>query len=133
MWWTFLWWTFTHKFTYIFVAFCRDRCLHTFVKILSWRFLSNPILSQNLSSTPDSVFALVSLFRFWWVYDFKICFFFIFLFFLFIRWNIFPTLHLHYCVCLSFDESENLKWAKSFLEETRIAEWIRLLEFHFEV
>ena len=48
----FLCWTFSHKFTHNFVEFCRDRRLRAFVKILSWRLSSNPILSPNLSSTP---------------------------------------------------------------------------------
>ena len=49
----FLCWTFSHKFTHNFVEFCRDRRLRAFVKILSWRLSSNPILSPNLSSTPE--------------------------------------------------------------------------------
>ena len=51
----FLCWTFSHKFTHNFVEFCRDRRLRAFVKILSWRLSSNPILSPNLSSTPDQL------------------------------------------------------------------------------
>ena len=37
-------WIFFFKFTHFFVEFCRDRRLRTFVKILSWRLSSNPIL-----------------------------------------------------------------------------------------
>ena len=39
-------------FTHFLVEFCRDRRLRTFVKILSWRLSSNPILGRNLSNTP---------------------------------------------------------------------------------
>ena len=39
-------------FTHFLIEFCRDRRCLTFVKILSWRLSSNPILGRNLSNTP---------------------------------------------------------------------------------
>jgi len=56
-----LYWAFSHRFTRNIVAFCRKRCLRTFVKILarSLFFLAGslfsfPCLSQILSSTPEA-------------------------------------------------------------------------------
>ena len=45
----------------IYASICRERRLRTFAKIQSWRFLSNPILSQNLSIGPDKTYDLFFL------------------------------------------------------------------------
>ena len=95
-------WTFSHKFMRQFVEYCRDRhlrilvlvispqiyasiCrerrLRTFAKIQSWRFLSNPILSQNLSIGPDKTYDLFFLkLRFFcrtWIFFLKFTHFFV--------------------------------------------------------
>jgi len=65
----------------IYASICRERRLRTFAKIQSWRFLSNPILSQNLSTGPDKTYDLFFLkLRFFcrtWIFFLKFTHFFV--------------------------------------------------------